>query len=207
MGTITWNNLITKEKFYSIKEKYGRVASWSIWAHEDKEPKSNMGDLTVLDPEINKNLLSELNPNVVLVALNFSEDVDHKPFENFHAGGKFQDYKTRYALRDSPYWGGYMTDIIKNHPEKKSKELVKYLKTHPDEVQSNVESFRQELRDIGTEKPKLVAFGNAVHDILKKNLPEFEIVKIPHYAARNYNNKDEYRKRVRQLIREHETDG
>ena len=31
--------MITKEKFYSIKEKYGRVASWAIWAHEDEEPK------------------------------------------------------------------------------------------------------------------------------------------------------------------------
>ena len=194
--------MITREKFDSIKEKYGRVASWAIWAHEDEEPKSNMGDLTVLDPEINKNLLSELNPNVVLVALNFSEDVNHKPFENFHAGGKFKDFKTRYAIRDSPYWGGYMTAIIKNHPEKKSGELKKYLKTHPDEVQSNVESFRQELRDIGVEKPKLVAFGNVVHDILKKNLPEFEIVKIPHYTAWNYNNKDEYRKRVRQICPE-----
>ena len=198
MGTITWNNLITKEKFYSVKEKYGRVASWAIWAHEDKEPKSNMGDLTVLDPEINKNLLSELNPNVVLVALNFSEDVNHKPFENFHAGGKFQDYKTRYALRDSPYWGGYMTDIIKNHPEKKSGELKKYLETHPDEVQSNVESFRQELRDIGVEKPKLVAFGNDVYDILKRNLPEFEVVKIPHYA--HFISKEKYREQVKTTL-------
>ena len=190
--------MITKEKFGFIKKKYGRVASWAIWAHEDEEPKSNMGDLTVLDPEINKNLLSELNPNVVLVALNFSEDVNHKPFENFHAGGKFQDYKTRYALRDSPYWGGYMTDIIKNHPEKKSKELVDYLKTHQDEVQSNVESFRQELRDIGAEKPTLVAFGNAVYDILKRNLPEFEIVKITHYA--HFVSKEKYREEVKQSV-------
>ena len=190
--------MITREKFDSIKEKYGRVASWAIWAHEDKEPKSNMGDLTVLDPEINKNLLSELNPNVVLVALNFSEDVNHKPFENFHAGGKFQDYKTRYALRDSPYWGGYMTDIIKNQPEKNSDELVKYLKTHPDEVQSNVESFRQELRDIGAKKPRLVAFGNDVYDILKRNLPEFEIVKIPHYA--HFISKEKYREEVKQSV-------
>ena len=191
--------MITREKFDSIKEKYGRVASWAIWAHEDEEPKSNMGDLTVLDPEINKNLLSELNPNVVLVGLNFSEDVNHKPFENFHAGGKFQDYKTRYAIRDSPYWGGYMTDIIKNHPEKKSKDLVKYLKTHPDEVQSNVESFRQELRDIGAKKPTLVAFGVDAYDILKRNLPEFEIVKITHYAYRSIN-KEKYREEVKQSV-------
>ncbi|SVD45636.1 uncharacterized protein METZ01_LOCUS398490 [marine metagenome] len=190
--------MITREKFDSIKKKYSRVASWAIWAHEDEEPKSNMGDLTVLDPEINKNLLSELNPNVVLVALNFSEDVNHKPFENFHAGGKFQDYKTRYALRDSPYWGGYMTDIIKNHPEKKSGELVKYLKTHPDEVQSNVESFRQELRDIGAEKPTLIAFGIPAHTILKRNLSEFEIRKITHYAHRI--NKEKYREEVKQSV-------
>ena len=198
MGTITWNNLITKEKFYSIKEKYGRVASWAIWAHEDKEPKSNMGDLTVLDPEINKNLLSELNPNVVLVGLNFSEDVNHKPFENFHAGGKFTDFKTRYALRDSPYWGGYMTDIIKDYSEKESGELVKYLKTNKAFEQSNVESFRQELRDIGVEKPTLVAFGNAVYDILKRNLPEFEIVKITHYA--HFVSKEKYREEVKQSV-------
>ena len=190
--------MITREKFDSIKEKYGRVASWAIWAHEDEEPKSNMGDLTVLDPEINKNLLSELNPNVVLVGLNFSEDVEHKPFENFHAGGKFTDFKTRYALRDSPYWGGYMTDIIKNQPKKNSDELVKYLKTHPDEVQSNVESFRQELRDIGAKKPRLVAFGNDVYDILKRNLPEFEIVKIPHYA--HFISKEKYREEVKQSV-------
>ena len=189
--------MITREKFDSIKEKYGRVASWAIWAHEDEEPKSNMGDLTVLDPEINKNLLSELNPNVVLVALNFSRDVDHKDFENFHSGSSIAtDYKTRHAIRGSPYHGGYMTDIIKNHPEKKSGELVKYLKTHPDEVQSNVESFRQELRDIGAEKPTLVAFGNAVYDILKRNLPEFEIVKITHYA--HFVSKEKYREQVKQ---------
>ena len=190
--------MITREKFDFVKKKYGPVASWAIWAHEDKEPKSNMGDLTVLDPEINKNLLSELNPNVVLVALNFSENVDHKPFENFHAGGKFQDYKARYALRGSPAWGGYMTDIIKDYPEKESDRLVEYLKTAKAIEQSNVEYFRQELRDIGVEKPKLVAFGNDVYDILKRNLPEFEVVKIPHYA--HFISKEKYREQVKTTL-------
>ena len=190
--------MITREKFDFVKKKYGPVASWAIWAHEDKEPKSNMGDLTVLDPEINKNLLSELNPNVVLVALNFSENVDHKPFENFHAGGKFQDYKTRYALRGSPAWGGYMTDIIKDYPEKESDRLVEYLKTDKSIEQSNVEYFRQELRDIGVEKPKLIDFGNDVYYILKRNLPKFEIVKIPHYA--HFISKEKYREQVKTTL-------
>ena len=190
--------MITREKFDFVKKKYGRVASWAIWAHEGEKAKSNMGDLTVLDPEINKNLLSELNPNVVLVALNFSENVDHKPFENFHAGGKFQDYKARDALRDSPAWGGYMTDIIKKYPEKESDRLVEYLKTDKAIEQSNVEYFRQELRDIGAKKPKLVAFGNDVYDILKRNLPEFEVVKIPHYA--HFISKEKYREQVKTTL-------
>ena len=78
--------MITRKKFDFIKDKYSHFASWAIWTHEeDNKPKSNMGDLTVLDPEINKNLLSELNPNVVLVALNFSLDVTLSAFGNFHS--------------------------------------------------------------------------------------------------------------------------
>ena len=188
--------MITRKKFDFIKDKYSHFASWAIWTHEDEKQKSNMGDLTVLDPEINKNLLSELNPNVVLVALNFSLNVTPDSFENFHSNrGSATDYKTRYALRGSPYWGGYMTDIIKNYPEKESGNLVKYLKSHKDFEQKNIEFFRQELRDIGAENPTIVAFGNAVYDILKRNLTEFEIVKIPHYA--HYMSKEKYREQVK----------
>ena len=70
------------------------------------------------------------------------------------------------------------------------------MKTDKALEQSNVESFRQELRDIGAEKPTLVAFGNAVYDILKRNLPEFEIVKITHYA--HFVSKEKYREQVKQ---------
>ena len=187
--------MITREKFDFIKGKYDKHASWAVWAKQGDTPKSNMGDLIVLDPEINKNLLSELDPNVILVGLNFSEDVNHKPFENFHAGGKFQDYKTRYALRDSPYWGGYMTDILKDYPEKDSKKVNTHLKKHPELEQQNITKFRQEITDIGATKPLLVAFGNIVYDILKRNLADFEIVKIPHYA--NYVAKEKYREQVK----------
>ena len=96
--------MISREKFDFIKEKYGHFASWAIWAHEDEKPKSNMGDLTVLDPEINKNLLSELNTNVILVALNFSKGSIDKPFGNFHSDNSTaSDYKTRFALRNTSF--------------------------------------------------------------------------------------------------------
>ena len=50
-------------------------------------------------------------------------------------------------------------------------------------IKQNVENFKQELKDIGAEKPKLIAFGNVVHDILINNLAdEFEIFSISHYS-------------------------
>ena len=68
-------------KYNFIKNKYGLHASWAVWAEEADKPKSNMGDLSVFDDE---NILQELNPNIVLVALNFSvSGVVQKPFQNF----------------------------------------------------------------------------------------------------------------------------
>ena len=37
--------MITREKFDFIKEKYGQLASWAIWAEEYEKPKSNVGDI------------------------------------------------------------------------------------------------------------------------------------------------------------------
>ena len=74
-----------QKRFQFIKEKYGLHASWAVWAKEGDTPKSNMGDLSIF--ENNKTLL-ELNPNIVLVGLNFSvSGVVQKPFQNFHGSG------------------------------------------------------------------------------------------------------------------------
>ena len=77
------DEIFTRKKFDYIKEKYGNVGSWAIWAGEGDKPKSNIGDLTILDPDINKKLLSQLNPNVVLVGLNISRKIK-VPLANFH---------------------------------------------------------------------------------------------------------------------------
>ena len=50
--------MIFPEKFKFIKDKYQYQASWAVWAEEGETPKSNVGDLSVLDPDINKNLLN-----------------------------------------------------------------------------------------------------------------------------------------------------
>ena len=190
--------MIAKKKVNFLREKYGKHASWAIWAEAGIKPKDNMGDLTVFDIEINKNLLSELNPDIILVALNFSESVNLKPFENFHAGGKFQDYKTRFALKNSPLWGGYMTDILKDFPEKYSNNVYSYLRKHPKIEDENIHKFRQEIQDVGSENPLLVAFGEIVHKILIRNMQDFKIIKIPHYAHQI--SKEKYREKVKSVI-------
>ncbi len=192
--------MISPEKFDFIKKKYGLHASWAIWAEEGTTPTSNIGDMSILDPKINKNLLSELNQDIVLVALNFSIDVKHEPWENFHTSRTHgTDFKIRYALRGTKLCGAYMTDILKDYPEMDSHKVRAHLKKHPELEQKNIEFFRQELKDIGAENPRIIAFGNVVFDILKRNLENrFQINKIPHYA--HYMSKEEYREKVKTIL-------
>ena len=192
--------MITRKKFDFIKENYSQYASWAVWAEQEEKPKSKIGDLTILDPDINENLLSELNPEVVLVALNFSLDVKHQPWGNFHSNRPHAtDYKTRFALKDSALWGGYMTDIIKNYPEKESGNVSIYLKLHREFEQNNIKFFRKELKVIGANNPLLVAFGNEVNDVLNRNITDLEILKIPHYAS--HQGAAPYREEVLKLIK------
>ena len=175
------------EKFEFIKKKYGHVASWAVWKEVGETPKSNMGDLNILDPQQNPNVLSEFKPDVVFVGLNVSRDIaDFEPFSNFHPTYfRAQDYKTRFALQDTELWGGYMTDIIKDYPELHGQKVMSFLRDNPDVEGKNIETFREELKDLGTENRTIIAFGNDVFSILSRNLKnEFNIFKVTHYAAR-----------------------
>ena len=195
------------EKFNFIKQKYGHVASWAIWKEVGETPKSNMGDLNVLDPQQNPNLLSQLNPDVVFVGLNTSRDIsDEKHFRNFHPTGNraryAQDYKTRFALKDTELWGGYMTDIIKDHVGKNANEVKNYLRDNTGVEEKNIETFRKELKDLGTKNPTIIAFGNAAHSILTRHLKdEYKILKVYHYSYFRIN-KDRYREHVKSVVSE-----
>ena len=68
------------------KKKYGYCASWAIWADEGKTPKSNMDDVSFFE---DNQIHTKLNPNIILLALNFSKDIKFENnFQNFHSGGK-----------------------------------------------------------------------------------------------------------------------
>ena len=192
--------MIDREKFELIKAKYGHYASWAVWSAEEALPKSNIGDLTVLDPDVNTNLLSELHTDVVFVGLNISRGLVQHPLANFHdSRSEATDFKIRYGFRDSPSWGGYMTDIIKDFEEKISGTVEQYLKTDTEFEKQNIKTFLGELDDLGAVQPTLVAFGQVTYRILHRHfLGQYDIVKVPHYA--HFISKENYRKEVRAIL-------
>jgi hypothetical protein len=191
--------MINQTQFEFIKKKYGHYASWAIWAEEGKRPKDNIGDLSVLDIDKNDGILSQLDPGLILVGLNISRRIEI-PLANFHdARPQAMDYKIRYALKGSPFWGAYMTDIIKDFEQKASGRMMSYLRTDNTFEEENVKIFLEEIDDLGVNHPTIVAFGRDSHMILNRNLKnEFKIFKIPHYS--NYTGKEQYREEVKSIL-------
>ena len=120
--------------------------------------------------------------HVVFIGLNISKKIV-EPFANFHStSSTSHDYKIRYAVKDTPFYGGYMTDIIKDFEEKVSGNVMKYINQHPDFLQENISSFEEELKFIGATQPILIAFGNDCYKLLKK-LKKYKLFKVSHYSS------------------------
>jgi hypothetical protein len=185
--------MIKKSKFEIIKDLYGHWASWAVWAEEGDTPKSNIGNLDIFE---NDQILDIIDPNIILVALNWSRGPIQKPFANFHDPRPMAtDFKIRYALKNTPLWGGYMTDILKEFDQKSSGKVIEFLKMNKHFEEKNIALFRKELLTLEIEQPKIVAFGSVTYSILKRNFSiEFQIFKVPHYA--NYGSKENYRTQV-----------
>ena len=189
--------MVNRATFDRIKEKHGSQASWAIWSEPDGRPKSNVGDLTVLDPDRNPALLGILRPDVVMIGLNLSRDLP-VPFGNFHdAKAEGQDYKIRFAFKDTPFYGAYMTDIIKSVVMLKSGDLMRYLVENPHVVSESIERLLEELDDLESKPPTVIAFGGDAQLIAAKHLPEkrySRLVRVTHYSS--YISPNAYRERV-----------
>ncbi len=186
---------ISIETFIEIRKRFGHFASWAVWADEGSNPKDNVEDLTVLNPEENPMLLEMVHGNSILLGLNISRRIE-RPFGNFHDSRPMAtDFKIRYALKGTSYWGSYMTDIIKDFEEKVSGKMMSFLRSHKDFEHDNIRKLREEIEVLGFSNPVLVTFGKDAETIAKRNLgKEFQIVRVPHYA--NYISKENYRARV-----------
>ena len=194
---------ITREKFDEIAKKYANIGSWAVWPEFGDTPRANIDDLTVLDPDKNKDLLDILKPNIVMIGLNISRELDKsEKFRNYHCGGaNTNDFKLRYAFKDTDYWGAYMTDFIKNHVDKNSEEVLDYLANNPKVVEDNLNAFREEMKFIGANKPKIIAFGIASYNFLKKYLTKddySELVQVLHFS--DYIGKEEYKEKVHEQL-------
>ncbi len=199
--------MINIEKFNSLKQKYEKTSSWAVWEEEGKTAKSNVGNMDILNPEINKKLLDTLNPNIIMVGLNLSGWSDDAPaFSNFHSSSSAaQDYKIRYAFKNTNYWGAYMTDVIKGHVEVDSTKLLKHLRNNPENIAQHIENFQAELRDLKNQNPIILAFGVGAHSLLKRYLPlncYSQLISITHYS--HHISKVKYREIVhRQIVEGH----
>lgn len=191
--------MIDRQHYEHLKNQNGHYASWAIWADVDLKPKSNIGDLSIFDLDINPNLVDMLNPNIIMVGLNISRRID-LAFGNFHDGQSIsQDYKLRYALKATKLWGAYMTDIIKDFEHKISNEVQKYLKANPDFENTNVELFKTEISQVSAVNPILIAVSDISHKILLKHFDkDYRIIKIPHYSR--YISKEAYRAEVEKIL-------
>lgn len=187
--------MISIEKYTEIRKRYGDFASWAVWADEGKKPKDNIGDLSVLNPNENPDLLKTLHGKSILLGLNISRRIE-QPLGNFHDPRPMAtDFKIRYALKNTSYWGSYMTDIIKDFEERVSGEMMRFLKNNRTFERENICELRNEISVLGFSNPVLVTFGKDAEKIAKRNLgEEFRIIGIPHYAR--YISKEDYRSRV-----------
>jgi hypothetical protein len=192
--------MIEKERYLQIAEKYGEFASWAVWAEQGSRPKSHMGDLTIFDLDTNPDILKQLKPDIIMVALNFSRKIEKEVFVNFHdKRPQAQDYKIRHAFKDTPFYGAYMTDIIKDFEEKTSDKVMTYLKTNKEFEMWNIRLFQEELNDLGTKNPLIIAFGSLVYRILCKHFGnQHRIIKVPHYS--NHISMEDYRKQIWDIL-------
>ena len=109
------------------------------------------------------------------------------------------DFKIRYALRGSPFWGAYMTDIIKDFDQKISRKVWSYLRTHKQFEIENAKLFHEEINDVGTYNPTIIAFGDVAYRILMRNfVDDYKILKVPHYSM--YCSKEKYREDVGRIL-------
>ena len=191
--------MIEIERYNKLKEKYGHVSSWTIWREKGKKAKSNTDGMTIFEDE---DICYKLNDKYVFVALNWSGThgvQEDKPWKNFHSSYSSQnDYRLRYVLCETQFWGSYITDIIKEYPELDSKKVVREIRKGNIKIEDHINKFKEELKILSDERPILIALGNYSFNILQDNLQdEYELYKITHYS--HFKNLEDYKKEVLEL--------
>ena len=195
--------MVEKKVYDELKEKYGEVSSWAIWAPVGDKAKSNIGDMTVFD---NSNLLETLHTDFIFVALNEGDHGEREDgytgsWANFHSPySAGYDYKLRFVLKDTRFWGSYMADIIKHHNDPNSADVIKLVDTTEGLLEKNIEEFKNELKIIGGD-PTLVALGGAAKKWLDDHFAgEYPILLMQHFS--NWGGQETYLTKFNEFLKE-----
>lgn len=193
---------ISKEKFSKIRKKYGKTSSFAIWEKYNPSkmsPKDGISDLSIFD---DANIYKKLNDKYIFIALNgSSHKTNNKSFDwaNFHSDDKKrqQDFKLRYALQNTKFWGSYITDFFLCE-ETDSKKVIKKAKNKAF-LDRNIKRLRDELNFIN-KNAILIAIGTTCRRFLRNNFSETnKVYDIMHYA--NYISKENYKKAVAKSLK------
>lgn len=197
-GRDSRTRVMDRDRFERIKRSHGAYASWAVWAQPRGSTRAWVGDPDVLDPDKNPTLLAKLRNDVVMLGLNQSGRPMARALGNFHEYSRHgHDYKIALAFAGTPYWGAYMTDLIK-FPELKSSDLARRLAAEPWRVEQSLRTFRQELEDLNGHPPSLIAFGGMTCRLAAKYIPATwyaHLIGVTHYSAWQFT-AVEYRERV-----------
>lgn len=108
-----------------------------------------------------------------------------------------QDYKIRFAFAGTPYYGAYMTDLIKGVVMLKSSNLMRHLVEDPSLVSEHVHRLLEEFDDLNCAAPTLIAFGTDAYQLPSSHVPSSRysrLVKVTHYS--HYISTEDYRRHV-----------
>ena len=185
------------ERFESNRAKYGQCSSWAVWnqgacEYLGFEPDAGAAPGFFVNTSVRKlnaicsqrdldGLGWRLNPNVVLVALNFAERDERTKaatagidYHAFHEETSLtSDQRLRDACCGTGLWGGYLTDLVKFDGD----ELTPFRSSKADPIihrlrdpafrQMQVTGLIKELEALDSRSPVVVALGNDVFQCLE----------------------------------------
>lgn len=144
------------KEYEKLKKEYGSYSSWAIWNEYDQE------DTNVIEKNVEK-----LNTRYVFVGLNVSKKLKSPSWSNFH-GGK-HDRKLTYACSGNKLSGCYITDLFKDIPTTKECCLKALVEWDPKILKKNIESFREEMKNIGVNEDTIfIILGNVTKEYFIK---------------------------------------
>jgi len=193
---------ITRERFERVRRDWGNVGSWAVWAdaRDGHGVKDGVGDLSVLDPDLDDGVLDTLQPDVVMLGINGSGAPTPVPFSHFHdPSPRANHFKLRHAYRGTPFWGAYLTDAFKGIESYGAKRTIAFLRAHPLLVREQLARLDDELAAAGSDDPLVIVFGADVFALLREHWhADARMVRVPHYA--HYLSKEDYREQALRAI-------